>query len=168
MSVRQWDTREPAPPEFEAAWRTRLAACPHANFMLDPGYLKDEADHGRHAVAALIDADGRRAAMVLRRERRGMVSGRPWRWQMVIEGAPADQPIGLDAADAPWLLEHADSGFVEEGAGRLRGFEIDIDHLTGKRFLSQQRTEADRRSLIEHLSKEGSGAAHDVARLVVP
>ncbi|WP_010462796.1 FMN-binding negative transcriptional regulator [Acidovorax radicis] len=70
--------------------------------------------------------------------------------------------------DAPWLLEHADSGFVEEVARRLRGFEIDIDHLTGKRFLSQQRTEADRRSLIEHLSKEGSGAAHDVARLVVP
>ncbi|WP_240531416.1 hypothetical protein [Variovorax boronicumulans] len=51
---------------------------------------------------------------------------------------------------------------------RLVGFEIDILALSGKRFLSQQRTEADRRSLVEHLSREESLPARALAALIQP
>lgn len=107
MSPVLWDTRGAMPGGFAAAWQARLALCPHANFMMDPDYLAYEAGRGRHALAALVDEDGRRAALVLRRERRGMVSGQPWRWQMTLEGAPADRPVGIAGEDAPWLLEQA-------------------------------------------------------------
>lgn len=68
----------------------------------------------------------------------------------------------------PWSLEMAAPDYVESAARHLVGFEIEITALEGKRFLSQQRTEADRLSLIAHLEREPSGMAHDVARLMVP
>jgi transcriptional regulator len=70
--------------------------------------------------------------------------------------------------DPPWLLEYADAGFVEEAARRLMGFEIDVERLTGKWFLSQQRTRDDRQSLVQHLLAEPTGAARDVAAMIVP
>ena len=55
------------------------------------------------------------------------------------------------------------------GVGALDGvFEIALSELEGKRFLSQQRTPADRHSLIAHLQTEDSGMARDVAALIVP
>lgn len=68
----------------------------------------------------------------------------------------------------PWSLELAAPDYVQGAARHLVGFEIEVTALQGKRFLSQQRTEADRRSLVEHLVREPSGMAHDVARLIVP
>jgi transcriptional regulator len=68
----------------------------------------------------------------------------------------------------PWSLAMAEPGYVQAAARHLVGFEIGITALEGKRFLSQQRTEADRRSLIAHLEQEPSGMAHDLARLIVP
>jgi hypothetical protein len=107
MTTVLWDTRETPRPEFLAAWQARLAVCAHANFMMDPAYLAYEAGQGRHALAALVDEDGRRAALVLRREGRGLVSGQPWRWQMTLEGAPSDRPVGIVGDDGPWLVERA-------------------------------------------------------------
>lgn len=68
----------------------------------------------------------------------------------------------------PWSLEIAAPDYVESAARHLVGFEIEITALDGKRFLSQQRTEADRRNLVAHLECEPSGMARDVARLIVP
>lgn len=68
----------------------------------------------------------------------------------------------------PWSLQDASAAFVDGAARRLLGFEIDIEQLAGKRFLSQQRTAEDRQSLVEHLHREPSGAARDVADLIVP
>ncbi|CAN7208389.1 FMN-binding negative transcriptional regulator [Acidovorax sp. Leaf78] len=68
----------------------------------------------------------------------------------------------------PWSLGDAQPAFIDEAAARLVGFEVTVDRLVGKRFLSQQRTEADRRSVIAHLLQEPGGAASDVARLIVP
>ncbi|CAN7779897.1 hypothetical protein LJR175_008035 [Variovorax sp. LjRoot175] len=58
--------------------------------------------------------------------------------------------------------------FLEDAAQALIGFEIEIQDLTGKLFLSQKRTEADRRSVIYHLERETSGTARDLAALIVP
>jgi len=55
---------------------------------------------------------------------------------------------------------------LDGAAQRLGGFEIEIRTLAGKRFLSQQRTEADRRSLIEHLGREASPSARALAALI--
>lgn len=68
----------------------------------------------------------------------------------------------------PWSLQDASPTFVEEAARRLVGFEINIEHLSGKRFLSQQRTPEDRHSLVKHLLLEPTGAARDVAAMIVP
>lgn len=68
----------------------------------------------------------------------------------------------------PWSLSDASAEFAENASQRLVGFEIEIQSLTGKRFLSQQRTEADRRSVIAHLEGEPSPAAHALAKLIVP
>lgn len=70
--------------------------------------------------------------------------------------------------DQPWSLQDASPAFVDEAARHLLGFEIDVVQITGKRFLSQQRTQADRASLVKHLALERSGAAHDVAGLIIP
>lgn len=68
----------------------------------------------------------------------------------------------------PWSLDDAAASFIDDAAAHLVGFEIMVERLEGKRFLSQQRTEADRRSVVEHLAREASGAARDVAALIVP
>lgn len=68
----------------------------------------------------------------------------------------------------PWTLDDANPEFLARSAGHLRGFEITLSALAGKRFLSQQRTPADRQSLVAHLQAEDSGMARDVAALIVP
>lgn len=73
-----------------------------------------------------------------------------------------------EGRDAPWSLGDASPEFVDTAAHRLGGFEIEIQALTGKRFLSQQRTEADRRSVIDHLRREASPSAHALAALIKP
>ncbi|MBN8754137.1 MULTISPECIES: FMN-binding negative transcriptional regulator [Variovorax] len=77
----------------------------------------------------------------------------------------ASQEEGRDPA---WSLGDAAPEFVDGAAQRLGGFEIEIRTLAGKRFLSQQRTEADRRSLIEHLGREASPSARALAALIRP
>ncbi|MGJ7567491.1 FMN-binding negative transcriptional regulator [Variovorax sp. GB1R11] len=67
-----------------------------------------------------------------------------------------------------WSLGDASPEFVDNAVQRLGGFEIEIHALTGKRFLSQQRTEADRRSVIAHLQREASPLAHALAALIQP
>ena len=68
----------------------------------------------------------------------------------------------------PWSMHDASPEFVNETTKRLVGFEIEIQALTGKKFLSQQRTEADRESLVNHLSREASLSARAVATLITP
>lgn len=68
----------------------------------------------------------------------------------------------------PWSLGDASAEFAENASQRLVGFEIEVQSLTGKRFLSQQRTEADRRSVIANLEREPSPTAHALAKLIEP
>lgn len=68
----------------------------------------------------------------------------------------------------PWSVDDAAPGFLNEIMQRLVGFEIDIEELTGKRFLSQQRTEADRESLARNLALESSLSAQALGRLLKP
>lgn len=70
--------------------------------------------------------------------------------------------------EAPWSLHETAADVLDNAARRLIGFEIEIAEIAGKRFLSQQRTEADRRSVIEHLSQEPRGMARDLASWIEP
>jgi transcriptional regulator len=70
--------------------------------------------------------------------------------------------------DPPWTPADAPASYIDEAAAHLIGFEIELTDLVGKRFLSQQRTEADRHSLVAHLAREPSGAARDLAGLIRP
>src|SRR5262245_4917496 len=104
MNARTWATREPITPEFERAWRERLSRTPHAHFGFDPAFLRWEADHGRAALAALVEEGPGRGALVLREQGGGRVSGFPWRWEAVIEDAGRISATGLTAAECDWLF----------------------------------------------------------------
>lgn len=67
-----------------------------------------------------------------------------------------------------WSPTQADPEFLGAVAARLIGFEMDIENLSGKRFLSQQRTAADRDSLIQHLAQDRGPGAAAVSRLIKP
>lgn len=65
-----------------------------------------------------------------------------------------------------WGLDDADPGVLADAARRLVGWELEISHLEGKEFLSQQRTPADRASIVAQLRQQPPGAAHEVAALI--
>lgn len=68
----------------------------------------------------------------------------------------------------PWSTTQADPEFLESVAARLIGFEVDIENLCGKRFLSQQRTAADRESLVQHLAQDPGPGAFALSQLIKP
>lgn len=68
----------------------------------------------------------------------------------------------------PWSIADASPEFLAQTADRLVGFEIEIRDLVGKKFLSQQRTEADRSSLVINLMLDPSPGARAVASLIKP
>jgi Acetyltransferase (GNAT) domain len=114
MNARTWNTRDAIAPEFERAWRERLSRTPHAHFGFDPAFLRWESDHGRSALAALVEEGPGRGALVLREHGAGRVCGWPWRWEAVIEDAGRTSPRGLTPAECDWLFGAA----VELSGGR--------------------------------------------------
>lgn len=70
--------------------------------------------------------------------------------------------------EEPWSPTQADPEFLDSVATRLIGFEIDIESLYGKKFLSQQRTAADRESLVQQLAQDPGHGAAAVSRLIKP
>lgn len=72
------------------------------------------------------------------------------------------------ARKEPWSPTQADPEFLASVAARLIGFEVDIEDLCGKRFLSQQRTAADRDSLVQQLAKDCGPGAAAVSKLIKP
>ncbi len=55
----------------------------------------------------------------------------------------------------PWQFESLTEEYVEKMQRAIVGFEIEITRLEGKFKLSQNRPEADRLGVIEHLSQSG-------------
>ena len=74
---RIWDTTTALSADFSKAWDGRLAKADFAHFALRLDWLQWEAKHGRHARAVLVDDGGRRALLVLRRDKRGWHCGWP-------------------------------------------------------------------------------------------
>lgn len=68
----------------------------------------------------------------------------------------------------PWSMTDASPEFVTQTASYLVGFEIEIRQVVGKKFLSQQRTEADRSSLVSNLMLDRSPGSRAVASLIKP
>jgi transcriptional regulator len=67
-----------------------------------------------------------------------------------------------------WSIDELSPEFLADMIPRLIGFEIEIRDLVGKKFLSQQRTDADRRSLVSSLLVDDSPGARAVASLIKP
>ena len=66
--------------------------------------------------------------------------------------------------DNPWRLDEAPAEFVDGLVQHLVGVEIEIAHLEGKYFLSQQRTQEDRANIVKNLAAEPRASALDLAR----
>lgn len=119
MKIETWDTRRPLDPCFERDWLASLGRCPHANFTLDPRLLAWAARRGRHALAVRMAEGEHAAALVLRFEGAGLVSGWPWRWQAVVEDPARSAAAGLTAEECAWLFKCAQA---LAGGRRLRCF----------------------------------------------
>ncbi len=66
----------------------------------------------------------------------------------------------------PWGLDDVDPTVLASAVERLVGWELTVQALEGKFFLSQQRTPADRVALAAGLRATGRGAALELAPLV--
>ena len=66
--------------------------------------------------------------------------------------------------DNPWRMDEASAEFIDGLIQHLVGIEIEIAHLEGKLFLSQQRTPEDRASIVRNLAGESRASALDLAR----
>ena len=73
-----------------------------------------------------------------------------------------------DKVSQPWTTADASPEFLAQMANHLVGFEIEIRDLVGKKFLSQQRTEADRSSLVSNLMLDSSPGSRTIASLIKP
>ena len=68
--------------------------------------------------------------------------------------------------DAQWRMDRLDAGMVAKMAQAVTAFEVPISRLEGKQKLNQNRTEADRRGVVEGLRREGDPLGADVAALM--
>lgn len=71
----------------------------------------------------------------------------------------------------PWAVADASPAFVDDMLPHIVGFEMEIQRLQGKWFLSQQRTPADRQSIAQALQRESPprhGASQMAALLLPP
>jgi len=64
--------------------------------------------------------------------------------------------------DAPWHVADAPPSFIESQVRGIIGLEIPITRIEGKWKVSQNRPEADRRSVVTGLRDEGSPAMADL------
>lgn len=102
-------------------------------------------------------------ASVQVRGRLRLAPGPAW-MQRHLAAMTAEQEAGrADRWDAGEDLTPAVLG---EAVARLVGWELDVEEMAGRRFLSQQRTPADRASIVRHLRAETTGTAHDLAALI--
>jgi len=63
----------------------------------------------------------------------------------------------------PWKMADAPADFLSEQVKRIVGVEITLDRIEGKSKMSQNRSEADRRGVVEALDAMGSPSALAVA-----
>lgn len=67
-----------------------------------------------------------------------------------------------ESPDSPWRLSDAPSDFIDRMLASIVGFEIQVSALKGKWKLSQNRTEADRRGVVEALKSQDSSVAAEM------
>lgn len=66
----------------------------------------------------------------------------------------------------PWQVSDAPADYIDKQLRAIVGFRLTIEALEGKLKLSQNRTEADRKSVVTALSVSSDAKARDVARMM--
>jgi transcriptional regulator len=65
--------------------------------------------------------------------------------------------------DTPWRMTDAPADFIDEQLSRIVGIEIHISRLEGKWKMSQNRSEADRKGVLQGLHRESMPQAIETA-----
>ncbi len=65
--------------------------------------------------------------------------------------------------EEPWSVTDAPEVYVEKQLRAIVGVEMTVDTVEGKAKLSQNRSEEDRRGVVDGLRREGAGREHQVA-----
>lgn len=70
------------------------------------------------------------------------------------------------SSDAPWTMAALDESSLERMLNAIVGFKIEIEHIEGKQKFSQNRSNADRLSVINALEKQNDQAAQEMSVLM--
>ncbi|WP_407363459.1 FMN-binding negative transcriptional regulator (plasmid) [Pseudomonas luteola] len=65
--------------------------------------------------------------------------------------------------DTPWRMTDAPADFIDEQLSRIVGIEIHVSRLEGKWKMSQNRSEADRKGVLQGLHRESTPQATEAA-----
>lgn len=60
--------------------------------------------------------------------------------------------------EAPWQLDEAPAGYIEQLVGAIVGIEIDVSHWQGKAKVSQNQSEANRQGVVQLLTAEAAAS----------
>jgi len=71
-----------------------------------------------------------------------------------------------DHRPAPWAIGDAPAAFIEGQLKAIVGIELQVESVTGKAKLSQNRSDVDRAGVVVGLEAEGTAGADAVAAAI--
>ncbi len=125
-----------------------------SSHYISPSWYPSKAEHGKAVPTwnyAMVQVRG--AAIVN--------EDAPWLREQV-EALTRSHEGGREH---PWAVDDAPGEFIAAQLRAIVGFEIEIEEMNGKFKLSQNRPEADRASVVEALSREGSAGVDTAAMM---
>lgn len=123
-----------------------------AGHYISPSWYPSKAEHGRVVPTwnyTLVEVRGKVR----------ICDDRDWVLQQVTELTQAHEKGRAKI----WRVEDAPEAFVEAQLRAIVGFEIEIESMSGKFKLSQNRPQADQAGVVAALDGEGDGMAAAVA-----
>lgn len=66
----------------------------------------------------------------------------------------------------PWKIDDAPASYIEKMLSLIVGFEFSIASLTGKWKVSQNRSQADKEGVIQHLQHADDADSHEIAAIL--
>ncbi len=144
----QWKTLAPDDPA--------LLICAGPDAYISPSWYASKAEHGR--VVPTWNYSAVHLTGTVR-----VHGDRDWLRDAVSRLTSAHE----DDRPQPWRLADAPANYIAGQLGGIVGLEITVSRVEAKAKLSQNRSEADRRGVIDGLRSESHYAANEVAAAMI-
>ncbi len=143
----QWSQAEPGV--------SALACFTGPQGYVTPSWYPTKAIHGRHVPTWNYEAVHIRGQLIVHDDAEWV--------RQVVRALTEEQEA---PRDVPWSVFDAPADYIEGLLKAIVGIEIVIEHVEGKRKLSQNRAEPDWRGVVVGLEKEETAVASVLARRV--